>query len=1119
MSRPARTTMRPDAERILGGLKDFQRATVDYAFHRMYEDHNPAHRFLVADEVGLGKTMVARGIVACAIDHLWDKVDRVDVIYICSNGDIARQNIRRLNVFDSRAMEFATRLTMLPRQLGQIDAERVNFISFTPGTSFNTRAGLGQVQERVLLYALVRELWSCGSRKGPRYVFSGTARIETFDYWLKDFDRSKSTISPTVVGDFVNLLEDRERKLKDRREPTLRERFDQASLAFTRSHRTVSPDERTNRGKLIGELRHVLAATCVKALQPDLIILDEFQRFKDLLGDDDETAAPGALLAQELFNYEEGTEKARVLLLSATPYKMFTTVDEAGGEDHYADFVQTLQFLAGDRAYATDIRQKFGNLRRALLQGVATSEELSLITGDIQNQLRRFIARTERLAVTSDRSGMLREQVCNSGIALQAADARAYCSLAALGQALSQPSILEYWKSAPYVVSMMDEYELKQELRTELKADPRNGAAGILRAAAKQGVELSLSRETVEAQKPLSVPHPRMRWLLEDTVEREAWKLLWIPPSVSYYRMEGAFNDPALRLFTKRLVFSAWQVVPKSIATVVSYEAERRMLQSQRREGESRSDQIERTKALLHFTRSAGRLTGMPVLALCYPSVTLSDIGDPLRLVIGNQVETIDYATVKQRCVDALKPLVQPIVSKAPVSGPEDERWYWAAPLLLDSMLFAQTRSWLARDKAALLWLGGGSTDGAEDQAERDISDEQTTDIGQPDGRGWRDHAREAQRTVEGILAEPLGVVPADLLHVLAELAIAGPANCALRALTRGANDEVRAEDTIRDAAGSIGHAFRTLFNSPDVQGLLRAEGGNAPYWRRVLDYTAAGCLQGVLDEYVHVLRESEGVASRAPEVAAPVLALKIREALATRTSSLKVDEVKVSANHMVGWGDFHMRSRFAMRFATERSEAGEEVTRAESVRAAFNSPFWPFVLASTSVGQEGLDFHHYCHAVVHWNLPSNPVDMEQREGRVHRYKGHAVRRNVARAHAKVLSRWSGGDPWHLMFEAARSGRRSTDNDLVPFWVYPIEGGAYIERHVPSLPLSRDSMRHAAIRKAVAVYRMAFGQPRQEELVDYLVSISEQSANAVSYADFVIDLSPSASAIRQPTRA
>ena len=66
-------------------------------------------------------------------------------------------------------------------------------------------------------------------------------------------------------------------------------------------------------------------------------------------------------------------------------------------------------------------------------------------------------------------------------------------------------------------------------------------------------------------------------------------------------------------------------------------------------------------------------------------------------------------------------------------------------------------------------------------------------------------------------------------------------------------------------------------------------------------------------------------------------------------------------------------------------------------MRTAFNSPFWPFVLATTSVGQEGLDFHQYCHAVVHWNLPANPVDLEQREGRVHRYKGHAIRKNIAR--------------------------------------------------------------------------------------------------------------------------
>ena len=62
--------------RVLPGLKAFQRDTVDYVFKRMYEDAPPATRFLVADEVGLGKTLVARGLVARAIDRLQEEASR-----------------------------------------------------------------------------------------------------------------------------------------------------------------------------------------------------------------------------------------------------------------------------------------------------------------------------------------------------------------------------------------------------------------------------------------------------------------------------------------------------------------------------------------------------------------------------------------------------------------------------------------------------------------------------------------------------------------------------------------------------------------------------------------------------------------------------------------------------------------------------------------------------------------------------------------------------------------------------------------------------------------------------------------------------------------------------------
>ena len=88
-----------DTDQVLAGLKDFQRATVEHAFDRLFDAPDSTRRFLVADEVGLGKTMVARGVVAKAIDRLnRDGVERIDIVYICSNGDIADQNVRKLDV-------------------------------------------------------------------------------------------------------------------------------------------------------------------------------------------------------------------------------------------------------------------------------------------------------------------------------------------------------------------------------------------------------------------------------------------------------------------------------------------------------------------------------------------------------------------------------------------------------------------------------------------------------------------------------------------------------------------------------------------------------------------------------------------------------------------------------------------------------------------------------------------------------------------------------------------------------------------------------------------------------------------------------------------------------------
>ena len=122
-------------------LAAFQRATVDHVMCRFYDSVAPTRRFLVADETGLGKSIVARGVVAEVIERLQDdpSVDRIDIIYVCSNADIARQNLARLDVIGQQHA-VASRITMLAKTAQTLDGapvaggKAVNLIAFTPGT-------------------------------------------------------------------------------------------------------------------------------------------------------------------------------------------------------------------------------------------------------------------------------------------------------------------------------------------------------------------------------------------------------------------------------------------------------------------------------------------------------------------------------------------------------------------------------------------------------------------------------------------------------------------------------------------------------------------------------------------------------------------------------------------------------------------------------------------------------------------------------------------------------------------------------------------------------------------------------------------------------------------------
>ena len=212
---------RPSPDEILKPLKPFQRRTVDHAFRRLFVDADSASRFLVADEVGLGKTLVARGIIVRAIDHLWEDVDRIDIVYICSNAGIARANLPKLQIggASERSFALATRLTMLATELAPGDdgpafmENKLNFVSFTPGTSFNMGHSGGQRREREVLFHLLAP-----------HVERRTPLMNLLQGWVTKKDRWRRglgaalPIEPTIRRDFDEKFEKRDdlqRKLHD----------------------------------------------------------------------------------------------------------------------------------------------------------------------------------------------------------------------------------------------------------------------------------------------------------------------------------------------------------------------------------------------------------------------------------------------------------------------------------------------------------------------------------------------------------------------------------------------------------------------------------------------------------------------------------------------------------------------------------------------------------------------------------------------------------------------------------------------------------------------------------------------------------------------------------------
>jgi len=1100
-------------DNAISGLKDFQSSTVDAVYSQLFQ--NGQRCMLVADEVGLGKTIVAKGIIARRLKERLEEGKRTPlrVTYICSNQVIAHENIRKLNLFPAsiHMKRPVSRLAFLARgeeEYVEPGKQRQNLLelnSLTPATSFEVQKSSGIKEERAIIYALLcRDRKMLNRDKGLQWLLrGGVEKMRPYQNYLERMYERE--YQPDLPKRYIRQLK-RERLPKSQstvydhlsgwRERSVYEAVvDFAEMLRDRRAKRIEKELHRGCLVLIHELRRILIRCCLRYVNADLYILDEFQRFRDLIDlDNDEERA---IIAREVLLSKQSS---RVLLLSATPFKAFTDHDDLDrGEDHYRDFRSVLRFLLRDRE---DCLAHYDEHRHALYKQLLDLRKGEIDSDpthrhEVETLLRSVMCRTERNSVADDPAIMIEDQ-WREPVTLSVGDIDNYRHADKIVQALNRLKLptgkpIEYCKSSLYPFSYLDRYKVKQ-LLADNKHKPE--IESCLRATKEAWLDMpSVNRYQFTPNSNGSSTGPsnaRLSLLIEKAIGERGAELLWVPPSLPYYRLTGSFAG--MERFSKTLLFSAWVMVPRVIGTLLSYEVERQTVGNEAtREANEKEERTYFTPEgkrrhpvpQIRFSRSGrdrdAQLRNMSNFCLLYPSVTLSDAVDP----VANLQEGLTLEQLRVQTTEALRREINKAkLGQYSTKGGDSERWYWAAPLLLD-------RSGKRLEPTLKEWFWEG-------QPQHDPWGRKTFFRGAAENASAKEkHFEHLKQCWSDPDSAGLGTVPEDLAEVLADLALGSPAVLTLRSLRRMFPDQHVSDCLV--GAFDAADEFTNLFNKPESIAAVRLGVPRKSYWRMVANYCASGCLQAVLDEYFHVLTGQNVDAEGAIE--------QLRESVNLDTASINVDGLDTFLDDEKE--PRKMRCHYAVEFGSQRLETDEGGKRATNLREVFNSPFRPFVLATTSIGQEGLDFHSYCRRIVHWNLPGNPIDLEQREGRINRYKGLVIRQFLAAKYGDQLGDIQ-GDVWQHLFTLADKHERHAHGkcELVPYW-HVETNDIKIERVIPFYPYSSDQAKLTKILKTLAVYRLAFGQPRQAELVEHLLEhdFSEQDMKQI-LNNLMIDLSP-----------
>lgn len=968
-------------------------------------------RFLLADEVGLGKTIIARGVIRCLMcklleqeiagksgEQIKNEADYYyfNVIYICSNTNIAKQNEEKLGlgknedegwtnrasclswkVFNSSKYEVEFQAVLQDyykvygndhtyESLARVKAlkTRLRILPMTQRTSIDIK-GRGKVEEREYLYRRIRDFISAEASRGN-----------------EDFEKMMGLYMTKCKCD---------------------EEFNKA-CNIIRDSRNGAECEIENFCKTWQIVRKGFAEITMDWLDCGLVIMDEFQNFKEIIGQasDDEESIIRKVLEQE----SDGEDRnPYVLMLSATPFRMYmsknadqdeTDTDTAGTEN--ASIYDVCRFLEkgggtnGMSVISSSLEAYKTALEKYSRSDSESKEQVLEKKNAFERQMGSVFTRMERINVLrelredgTDAEDTDKQEIGCGGIKalLDYTNELVEYDTGNGRYHIGTGTATAYAERIPYVLSFMnrgnkqaggdDGYKIKGNFDKDVDAGKirykNNSKCYILEDDFKDmsktlgewhGVyekvlEYILDIESMDIDSMLkSGKYNGMT--REDVLLNHpgAARLLWVPSVVGWKELKGAFAEH--KNFGKTIMFSDRVVVPRAMAGLISREVTRRLIWWILKQEQDKSIT---EKELQDFQKSAKEI--------------LEQILEQILGLVTGSEEDREWDNNGDEGIIKIKSVGRIFTTSA-------------------SGLFAV----------------------------------------------WSEMGLPIKRNKEGF--------------------------------------------ALRDSGGTL---------QMDEDSLRKS----------IIDYCEEGKLQYVLQELEYI-GDTVGV----HEVKKIYITLydqkegRLNALIAKDGQKRTISSIDTYYARCIG-----------------SSNDDDNVSSIADLQAAFNSPFAPFVFATTSIGQEGLDFHNYADRIVHLSIPANPTDFEQREGRINRYNCLAVRKAVMEWYGnKEETRICADDIPKLLdnaFEAAKAslceeGNQKLNCGIIPHWLVARKKDdnklevAGIKRLVPYFYNSSMMEKYHNMLKLLQLYRSVIGQADADELLERLMVNKKETDVQELYVDF-----------------